>query len=229
MRFIRTILSYLISFIIIAVAANYFDPSIQSEINTYFNPTTNQLQTPHQQTHQNTTPSSNNHQDANLPSINDPQESHQEHWKKRNLTIYIQTTDPTAKKDFIDAINDWNDAKVLKLSLIKNPKQTDIICDIQDLSANTKHEGLETLKTLGNTEVSYDQNTGEIMHANSVIDIYQIQNMPHDQQVWIAEHELGHAFGLSHTDPGSHTVMEPQNLKTGITSTDINNLKKIYP
>lgn len=229
MRFIRTILSYLISFIIIAVAANYFDPSIQSEINTYFNPTTNQLQTPHQQTHQNTTPSSNTQQDANLPSINDPQESHQEHWKKRNLTIYIQTTDPTAKKDFIDAINDWNDAKVLKLSLIKNPKQTDIICDIQDLSANTKHEGLETLKTLGNTEVSYDQNTGEIMHANSVIDIYQIQNMPHDQQVWIAEHELGHAFGLSHTNPGSHTVMEPQNLKTGITSTDINNLKKIYP
>lgn len=229
MRFIRTILSYLISFIIIAVAANYFDPSIQSEINTYFNPTTNQLQTPHQQTHQNTTPSSNNQQDANLPSINDPQESHQEHWKNRNLTIYIQTTDPTAKKDFIDAINDWNDAKVLKLSLIKNPKQADIICDIQDLSANTKHEGLETLKTLGNTEVSYDQNTGEIMHANSVIDIYQIQNMPHDQQVWIAEHELGHAFGLSHTDPGSHTVMEPQNLKTGITSTDINNLKKIYP
>lgn len=229
MRFIRTILSYLISFIIIAVAANYFDPSIQSEINTYFNPTTNQLQTPHQQTHQNTTPSSNNQQDANLPSINDPQESHQEHWKKRNLTIYIQTTDPTAKKDFIDAINDWNDAKVLKLSLIKNPKQADIVCDIQDLSANTKHKGLETLKTLGNTEVSYDQNTGEIMHANSVIDIYQIQNMPHDQQVWIAEHELGHAFGLSHTDPGSHTVMEPQNLKTGITSTDINNLKKIYP
>ena len=109
--------------------------------------------------------------------------------KKRNLTICIQTTDPAAKKDFIDAINAWNDAKVLKLSLIKNPKQADIICDIQDLSANTKHEGLETLKTLGNTEVSYDQNTGEIMHAKSVIDIYQIQNMPHDQQVWIAERQ----------------------------------------
>ena len=224
MHFIRTILSYLISFIIIAVAVNYLDPNIQSEINTYFNPTTNQIQTPHQQSPQNTTPSSNNQQDANLPSVNDPQESHQEHWKKRNLTIYIQTTDPTAKKDFIDAINAWNDAKVLKLSLIKNPKQANIICDIQDLSANTKHEGLDTLKTLGNTEVSYDQNTGEIMHAKSVIDIYQIQNMPHNQQ-----HELGHAFGLSHTDPGSHTVMEPQNLTTGITSTDINNLKKIYP
>ena len=134
MHFIRTILSYLISFIIIAVAVNYLDPNIQSEINTYFNPTTNQIQTPHQQSPQNTTPSSNNQQDANLPSINQPQESHQEHWKKRNLTIYIQTTDPTAKKDFIDAINAWNDAKVLKLSLIKNPKQANIICDIQDLS-----------------------------------------------------------------------------------------------
>lgn len=229
MHFFRTVLSYLISFIIIAFAVNYLDPNIQSEINSYLNPTTEQNQTPPKQSHQTTTPSSNNQQDANLPSIDQPQESHQEHWKKRNLTICIQTTDPAAKKDFIDAINAWNDAKVLKLSLINNPKQADIVCDIQDLSTNTKHEGLETLKTLGNTEVSYDQNTGEIMHAKSVIDIYQIQNMPHDQQVWIAEHELGHAFGLSHTDPGSHTVMEPQNLTTGITSTDINNLKKIYP
>lgn len=140
MRFIRAILSYLISFIIIAIAANYFDPNIQSEINSYFNPTTIQTQAPHQQSRQNTTPSSNNQQDANLPSINDPQESHQEHWKKRNLNICIQTTDPVAKKDFIEAINAWNDAKVLKLSLINNPKQADIVCDIQDLSANTKRQ-----------------------------------------------------------------------------------------
>ena len=119
MRFIRTILSYLISFIIIAVAVNYLDPNIQSEINSYLDPTTNQIQAPHQQNHQTNTPSSNNQQDANLPSINDPQENHQEHWKKRNLTIYIQTTEPTAQKAFINAINAWNDSKVLKLSLRK--------------------------------------------------------------------------------------------------------------
>ena len=49
-----------------------------------------------------------------------------------------------------------------------------------------------------------------------------------NQQVWVAEHELGHALGLQHTPEGSHTVMEPYNLTTRITPTDVNNLKNLY-
>lgn len=227
MKFIKTVFSYLISFLVIAWAINYFDPNAYQEFNNYVNPPTSQsIKAKPSSSSSNQAHAQS--QTAELPSLNQPHKQVQEHWNKKDLTIYIQAKDKTARQDFLEAINAWNTTKVLNLALVKNANQADIVCDIQDLTANTKQNGLETLKTLGDTEVSYDQNNGEIMHAKSVIDIYQIQGMPHDQQVWIAEHELGHAFGLQHTTPGSHTVMEPQNLTTGITKTDIQNLKNIY-
>lgn len=150
-------------------------------------------------------------------------------WTNKNITIAINTTDPIAKQDFTDAINNWNNAHVIHLQMVNPDQHPNINCNIKDLSNQTKQVSqTETEQQLGVTNISYVEHTNQLAHADSYIDINSIRNMSHDQQVWVAEHELGHALGLQHTPEGSHTVMEPYNLTTGITPTDVNNLKNLY-
>ena len=150
-------------------------------------------------------------------------------WTNKNITVAINTTDPIAKQDFTDAINNWNNAHVIHLQMVNPDQHPNINCDIKDLSNQTKQVSqTETEQQLGVTNISYVEQTNQLAHADSYIDINSIRNMSHDQQVWVAEHELGHALGLQHTPEGSHTVMEPYNLTTGITPTDVNNLKNLY-
>lgn len=151
------------------------------------------------------------------------------HWPDpKNITIKIVTDNPEAVNDFKQAIDAWNKTGVVNLKLVDKNDDADITCNVQNLSGQTVETANETQETLGQTDFQYKLPENELVSANANIDIDQIKSLPGQSQVFVAEHELGHALGLSHVNESDNSVMVPVNVKTGITDEDVGHLKELY-
>lgn len=151
------------------------------------------------------------------------------HWPDpKNITIKIVTDNLEAVDDFKQAIDAWNKTGVVNLKLVDKNDNADITCNVQNLSGQTVETVNETQETLGQTDFQYKLPENELVSANANIDIDQIKSLPGQSQVFVAEHELGHALGLSHVNESDNSVMVPVNVKTGITDEDVGHLKELY-
>ena len=151
------------------------------------------------------------------------------HWDDpKNITVKIVTNNPDAVNDFKQAIDAWNKTGIVNLKLVDQNQDAEITCNIENLTNQTKQNGDYTQSTLGQTDFQYEANENKLISATSNIDIDQIKNLPDQNQVWIAEHELGHALGLQHVNENDNSVMIPFNIHTGITDEDAQHLKDLY-
>ena len=82
----------------------------------------------------------------------------------------------------------------------------------------------------GETATTYNPSTGHLLKADVHLNRYYLQNewygYSNNRIVNTAEHELGHAIGLNHTN--SVSVMYPKGSIYTFQPQDIQNVRKIY-
>lgn len=143
-------------------------------------------------------------------------------WSKATASVFLNLdNNQQLKAASLDAINVWNQTGAFRFVLTNQKKTADIVISTVD-DPNTN--------AAGQTSTTYNPVTGHLLHATVHLNRYYLQNpfygYNHERIVNTAEHELGHAMGLSHTNGVS--VMYPKGSIYTIQPNDITTLKKLY-
>ncbi|TWT11988.1 M57 family metalloprotease [Streptococcus sp. sy004] len=143
-------------------------------------------------------------------------------WSKPQATIYIQSTDPTLVSAYQTAIANWNSTGAFTFTLTNDEQTADIIAR-DDMDANTQAAGV--------AETKLNALTKRIVYADIRLNAYYLLNDTYgytfERVVNTAEHELGHAIGLSHND-AEVSVMQSSGSNYSIQATDVNSLVELY-
>lgn len=143
-------------------------------------------------------------------------------WSKPEANVYIDIHDNMQLRSAtIDAMNAWNRTGAFTFKQIDNKKNAQIIVNVVDDSGTD---------AAGETATTYNPATGHLLKATVHLNRYYLQNewygYSNNRIINTAEHELGHAIGLNHTN--SVSVTYPKGSIYTIQPQDIKNLKKIY-
>lgn len=151
-------------------------------------------------------------------------------WKKKKISIYMDTDDPKLQWAFRDAVKRWNKVKAVKIYWTKDMEKANIIANGGDLSGHTlgNNNAGYTSSELGSTKTEYNPDTNTLHQATSTLDPNQLDYTSKSFRSKVAQHELGHALGLAHAEEYEHSVMIPRNIKTGITKNDAKTLRMLY-
>lgn len=150
-------------------------------------------------------------------------------WPTTNIKIYMDTQDRALQTAFRSAVQAWNQSGVVHISWTKNKDKADIIAQdgVLPNGRSTPGIGYETTQ-LGSTSAEYNPDTHALIQARSTLDPNQLDYTSQRFRTEVAEHELGHALGLAHAPENMHSVMIPQNVKSGITVNDRRTLRYLY-
>lgn len=143
-------------------------------------------------------------------------------WSKPEANVYIDINNNSQLHSAaLDAMSVWNKTGAFSFKQVANKKNAQIIINTVD-DSNTN--------AAGETETTYNPATGHLLKATVHLNRYYLQNewygYSYSRIVNTAEHELGHAIGLNHTNKVS--VMYPKGSIYTIQPQDIKNVKKLY-
>lgn len=142
-------------------------------------------------------------------------------WATNSATVYINTGNQTLDEAAQSALQQWNRTGAFTFRQVQNRQQANIVVSAMD-NDSTNAAGL--------TKTSSNSLNNRFVHANVYLNQRYLldPNYGYDEQRIIntAEHELGHAIGLDHTNKVS--VMQPAGSFYMIQPTDVQTVKKLY-
>ena len=143
-------------------------------------------------------------------------------WPKAEATIYIDPQmDATFQKAYAEAIANWNQTGTFNFVLVTVPNQADIL-------ATEMNDG--TTPVAGEAESQTNLLTGQFTSVTVHLNHYYLSNpsygYTYERILHTAEHELGHAIGLEHSNEVS--VMQPAGSYYGIQAQDVQAVQELY-
>lgn len=142
-------------------------------------------------------------------------------WPEPRAKIYLATTEPTLVAAYERAIANWNATGAFSFELTTDRSQADILAlDYSDSSSQAA--GLAESQFNALTK----QLTQVVVKLNSHYLLNPTFGYDFDRVVHTAEHELGHAIGLDHTEDIS--VMQTTGSHYGIQPGDVAAVQALY-
>ena len=143
-------------------------------------------------------------------------------WPKAEATIYIDPQmDVSFQKAYADAISNWNQTGTFNFVFVTEPDQANIF-------ATEMNDG--STAVAGEAESQTNLLTKQFTSVTVRLNHYYLSNpnygYTYDRILHTAEHELGHAIGLEHTNEVS--VMQPAGSYYGIQAQDVQAVQELY-
>lgn len=142
-------------------------------------------------------------------------------WPKRTATVYVSISNPTLHQAAETAIKQWNDTGAFTFKQVNDKSKADVYFHTNDDPTNGS-AGLTTMES--------NAMTGYFVHADVTINAGYLLDPDYgygtDRIVNTAEHELGHAIGLNHTNDVS--VMQPAGSMCPIQQEDVDHVNQLY-
>ena len=143
-------------------------------------------------------------------------------WSKAQATIYIDPQmDATFQKAYLEAIANWNQTGAFNFELVTEPDQANIFATEMNDSSTA---------VAGEAESQTNLLTKQFASVTVRLNHYYLSNpnygYSYDRILHTAEHELGHAIGLEHTNEVS--VMQPAGSYYGIQAQDVKEVQELY-
>ena len=143
-------------------------------------------------------------------------------WSQAQANIYIDPQMDTGFQGaFAEAIANWNQTGAFYFEVVTVPNQADIL-------ATEMNDG--TTPVAGEAESQTNLLTGQFTSVTVHLNHYYLSNpsygYTYERILHTAEHELGHAIGLEHSNEVS--VMQPAGSYYGIQAQDVKEVQELY-
>lgn len=169
-----------------------------------------------------TAPKNNQNTKTDTNKSENDNSSNKSVWSSPEANVYVDIkNNPVLRSASIDAMNAWNRTGAFTFHQVDDKSRAQIVISVVDNSDTS---------AAGETETTYNPSTGHLLKANVQLNRYYLLNewygYSNSRIVNTAEHELGHAIGLPHTN--SVSVMYPKGSIYTIQPQDIKDVKKLY-